>query len=176
MKSLALKTLLGLGALFLAIQVIPYGRDHANPPVRQEPTWDHPETRQLARRACLDCHSNETVWPWYSGIAPVSWLVQHDVTEGRAELNFSEWDRLQKEAKKAAEEVRDGKMPPRAYLLAHPEARLDPTERAALAAGLQATLGQSETTGSAKTAESRRQPGSIRPAILPSGVADHPAR
>lgn len=156
MKSLALKTLLGLGALLLVIQVIPYGRDHANPPVRQEPTWDRPETRQLARRACLDCHSNETVWPWYSGIAPVSWLVQQDVTEGRSELNLSEWDRPQKKAKKAAEEVREGGMPPRTYLLAHPEARLDSMEQAALAAGLQATLGQSETAGAAKAAENQR--------------------
>jgi mono/diheme cytochrome c family protein len=150
MKSIVFKTLLGLGAALLLAQIIPYGRDHSNPPVRQEPTWDRPETRQLARRACLDCHSNETVWPWYSAIAPVSWLVQRDVIEGRGELNFSEWDRPQKEAKKAPEETREGEMPPRTYLLAHPEARLDPMERAALAAGLQATLGRPETTASEK--------------------------
>ena len=63
-----------LAGLFLAIQFVPYGRDHSNPPVIGEPTWNSPETRALAVRACFDCHSNETVWPWYSNIAPVSWL------------------------------------------------------------------------------------------------------
>ena len=60
---------------FLLIQLVPFGRDHTNPPVVQEPNWDSPATRELAQRACFDCHSNETVWPWYSNIAPVSWLV-----------------------------------------------------------------------------------------------------
>ena len=157
MKSLLVKILLSLGGLLVVVQVIPYGRDHANPPMRQEPAWDRPETRLLARRACLDCHSNETVWPWYSSVAPVSWLVQHDVNEGRGELNFSEWNRPQKEAKESAKVVREGEMPPRVYLLTHPEARLDPMEREALAAGLQSTLGQPETIGSGNTpAEGRR--------------------
>ncbi len=77
--------------LFLLIQAVPYGRNHANSPNRTEPTWDSPTTRQLAVRACYDCHSNETIWPWYSNVAPVSWLVQRDVEEGRDEVNFSEW-------------------------------------------------------------------------------------
>ena len=55
---------------FLLIQFVPFGRDHTNPPVVQEPKWDSPATRELAKRACFDCHSNETVWPWYSNIAP----------------------------------------------------------------------------------------------------------
>ena len=67
--------------------------------------------------------------------------MYRDVTEGRAELNFSEWDRPQKEAKESAKVIGAGEMPPRAYLLAHPEARLSPIDRAALAAGLQASLG-----------------------------------
>src|SRR5687768_3027163 len=66
-----------------AVQLVPYGRDHTNPPVRQEPAWDRPQTRALVARACFDCHSNETTWPWYSHIAPVSWLIQRDVVEGR---------------------------------------------------------------------------------------------
>ena len=66
----------------LAIQVVPYGRDQVNPPVRMEPAWDSPQTRDLARRACFDCHSNETEWPPYSRVAPASWILQRDVTEG----------------------------------------------------------------------------------------------
>ena len=83
--------------------VVPYGRDQVNPPVGAEPTWDSPETRALAKQACFDCHSNETEWPAYSRVAPVSWLIQHDVSEGRAALNFSEWQRP--EATEAADEV-----------------------------------------------------------------------
>ena len=78
--------------LAVLIQLIPYGHDHSNPPVMEEPTWDSPQTRAIVKRACFDCHSNETVWPWYSNIAPASWLVYRDVSEGREHLNFSEWD------------------------------------------------------------------------------------
>ncbi|HEX2864506.1 MAG TPA: heme-binding domain-containing protein, partial [Deinococcales bacterium] len=84
-------TLLALLAAFLLIQLVPYGRAHAAPAVTGEPAWPA-GARQLAVRACFDCHSNQTVWPWYSNIAPVSWLVQHDVDEGRHWLNFSQWN------------------------------------------------------------------------------------
>jgi hypothetical protein len=133
----------GLAALlggFLVIQLVPYGRDHVNPPVVAEPSWDSAQTRELAVRACFDCHSNETVWPWYSNVAPVSWLVQRDVDEGREELNYSEWNRPQ-EAGESAETVRDGSMPPRAYRLTHSEARLTDAELETLANGLAATVG-----------------------------------
>lgn len=130
-----------IGGLLL-IQLVPYGRDHDNPAAVAEPSWDSSQTRELTVRACFDCHSNETVWPWYSYIAPVSWLVQRDVDEGREELNFSEWNRPQEEAEESAETVREGSMPPRTYLLTHPEARLTDTELAALADGLAATLGE----------------------------------
>src|SRR6478736_5462202 len=91
----------GLGLLLavVAIQLVPYGPSRVNPAVAGEPAWDSPATRALAKQACFDCHSNETEWPAYSSVAPVSWLVQHDVDEGRAVLNFSEWTRPQKEAK-----------------------------------------------------------------------------
>lgn len=125
----------------VAIQFAPYGRDHVNPPVAAEPAWDSPETRALARRACFDCHSNETEWPVYSNLAPVSWLVQHDVVEGRAALNFSEWQRPQEEADEAAEEVRDGEMPLPIYAVMHAHARLSGPERERLARGLERTLG-----------------------------------
>jgi hypothetical protein len=95
----------------------------------------------LAQRACFDCHSNETVWPWYSHVAPASWLVQRDVEHGREHLNFSEFDRPQDDAHEAAEMVQKGKMPLSYYLPAHPAARLSADERAALIAGLTATLG-----------------------------------
>ena len=127
--------------LLAAIQLVPYGRDHTNPPVAAEPRWDRPATRDLAHRACFDCHSNQTRWPWYSQVAPVSWLVQHDVDEGREDLNFSDWHRGYEEAGEAGETVRDGDMPPRYYVWMHPEARLDATQRSQLAAGLDATLG-----------------------------------
>jgi mono/diheme cytochrome c family protein len=125
-------TLLGV------IQLLPFGHDHTNPPVRKEPAWDAPETRELAARACFDCHSNQTVWPWYSNVAPVSWLVWSDVVRGRKELNFSEWDRPQREAREAASTVRKGSMPPWYY----PWARLNATERQALIRGLEGTLGR----------------------------------
>ncbi len=141
LRRLALLVAVGSVGLLLLAQLVPYGRSHANPPVRAEPAWDSPRTRELAVRACYDCHSNATYWPWYSGVAPVSWLVQHDVDEGRRELNFSEWDQPQREARKAAETVREGKMPRWYYVLLHPSASLSAEERQALIGGLQATLG-----------------------------------
>jgi len=134
------KALIVIAVLLLAIQLVPIGRDHTNPPMRQEPAWDSPQTRTLARRACFDCHSNQTVWPWYSNVAPMSWLVWHDVSDGRQSLNFSEWDRPQRKASKAAEEVEKGEMPPAVYLPMHPEAKLTASERAALVQGLKATI------------------------------------
>jgi heme-binding protein len=128
-------------AVALAIQVVPYGRHHANPPVTREPAWDSPATRELAKRACFDCHSNETEWPVYASIAPVSWLVQHDVTEGRGVLNFSEWHRSQEGAKDASEEVRQREMPPATYRFVHAHARLSTVEMERLANGLVKTMG-----------------------------------
>lgn len=128
--------------LVAAAQMVPYGRAHDNPAVVLEPAWDTPETRALAARACFDCHSNETKWPWYASVAPMSWLVQDHVDEGREVLNFSEWNRTFEEAGEAAEVVREGEMPIANYLWLHPEARLTAAESAALAAGLAATLGE----------------------------------
>ena len=128
------------GALVVA-QLVPYGRDHTNPPIAAEPHWDSPATRQLAQRACFDCHSNETHWPWYSNVAPTSWMLQHHVDEGRSALNFSEFQKRFEEAHEAGEKVREGEMPPRSYVLMHPAARLSAAERQQLARGLDATLG-----------------------------------
>lgn len=125
---------------FLAIQLVPYGRDHTNPAVVSEPAWDSPATRAYAVTACFDCHSNETAWPWYTNIAPMSWLVQHDVEEGRQAANFSEWGRGG-EADDAAETVADNQMPPFVYVILHPDANLSDADKQAFIAGLTATFG-----------------------------------
>jgi cytochrome c551/c552 len=123
------------------IQLIPFGRTHMNPPETKEPAWNSPETRDLMHRACFDCHSNETVWPWYSNIAPVSWLVQRDVNGGRSHLNFSEWNLPQKHAKDVAEQVKEGEMPLWFYLPMHPAAKLTAAEKQALIDGVEKSLG-----------------------------------
>lgn len=97
-------------------------------------------TRELAKRACFDCHSNETEWPAYASIAPVSWLVQRDVTEGRRVLNFSEWHRAQDGAKDASEEVRQREMPPATYRFVHAHARLSAADVERLVNGLMKTM------------------------------------
>jgi hypothetical protein len=119
-----------------AIQLVPVER--SNPPVVAD--FDGPaEVETVLRSSCYDCHSHETEWPWYSRVAPVSWLVVHDVDEGRAHLNFSVWGRTDvlrqaKLAEKIWEEVEDGEMPLRTYLLAHPDARLNANDEAILRA------------------------------------------
>jgi hypothetical protein len=138
----------GIVVLVLVVmQLVPYGRDHVNPPVTGEPPWDRPQTRALAVRACFDCHSNQTVWPWYTHVAPISWLTQRDVEEGRRALNYSEWDRGQREAHESAKTLRTGEMPPWFYMLPRPQARLTPSERATLIAGLEATFGTERARG-----------------------------
>jgi len=130
-----------LVAAFVLIQLVPYGRAHGNPPVRSQPRWDSPRTQALFAQACGACHSNLTTWPWYSNVAPVSWLVQHDVEDGRARFDVSAWrQRGQPEAGEVAAAVRSGEMPPLQYRLIHSEARLSPAQRAALAAGLERTF------------------------------------
>ena len=131
-----------LAGLFVAIQLLPLGAPRSNPPVTAEPAWDSPRTSELFYRTCGDCHSNRTEWPWYSRVAPVSWLVTSDVAGGREHLNASEWDRPQEHAHEAAEELREGKMPLRSYSLTHPEARLSEAEKRELLAGLVATFGE----------------------------------
>ena len=139
--------IVGIVVVFGLIQLVPYGRNHTNPPVVQEPQWDSPQTRELAKRACFDCHSNESVWPWYSLIAPMSWLVQRDVDEGRSYLNFSEWGQREMETEEMYEVIQEGEMPPAQYLWLHPSARLTPSEKAALIEGTLATFGGSSSEG-----------------------------
>jgi hypothetical protein len=140
-KKIVLGVFLGLIVGGILIQFIPYGQDHTNPAVAIEPQWDSPQTRDLAVRACYDCHSNQTTWPWYSNIAPVSWLIQHDVVEGRSRLNFTDWNSPQRDADNAARMVQRGEMPQSYYVALHPSANLTADEKQALIKGLQATVG-----------------------------------
>ena len=145
MKKLIGLVLLGGLGLFLLIQLVPYGRNHNNPPVTQEVQWTSVEAKQIAQRACYDCHSNETTWPWYTNIAPFSWLVQRDVDEGRQQLNFSEWGRGRQEMREIREVILEGGMPPAQYLVTHPQAALSASERQILVTDLLALGGQGTT-------------------------------
>ena len=130
-----------LGVLILGvvvIQLVPVER--TNPAVTYQVNWDSPETEALARAACLDCHSNETVWPWYSYVAPMSWLVTHDVNEGRGRLNLST-GHGEMEAGDMVRQIQRGQMPPQVYLIMHPEANLSADQQAQLISGLEATFG-----------------------------------
>lgn len=130
------KILVGAGVALVIAQVIPVSR--TNPPVESEVPAS-PEVRQILRRACYDCHSNETVWPGYAYVAPVSWLIASDVLRGRRHMNFSTWNRLSadeqaKHFREAWEQVSEGEMPLGIYLPLHPEARLTDADKAALEA------------------------------------------
>jgi heme-binding protein len=135
-RSFVKKLFASLVIILAAIQLVPL--DRTNHPVETEVPATA-EARAVLRRACYDCHSNETVWPWYSRIAPMSWLVAWDVFEGRKELNFSTWNRLTAEKRVKAmhecwKEVEEGEMPPWFYRLPHPEARLSAEDRSHLRA------------------------------------------
>jgi hypothetical protein len=107
--------------------------DRSNPSVRADLTAE-PDVKSVLRRVCYNCHSNETVWPWYSGLAPVSWLVGNDVKEGRKHLNFSEWGNYDSgtqfhKLRGIEEELQAGEMPPWYYSLAHRDSRLNASEQ-----------------------------------------------
>jgi len=129
--------------LFGLIQLIPVRQ--TNPPVVSAVKWDSPQTQDLFTRACADCHSNESVWPWYSKIAPVSWLVTRDVNEGRQKFNISDLGamnarRRSELPREISEQIREGEMPMAIYLPLHPGAILTSAEKQALIDGLQKTL------------------------------------
>lgn len=124
--------------LLLAIQLIPLAR--TNPPPTRDIRWDSAATRALADRACLDCHSNRTTWPWYSHVAPASMLLVSHVSDGRRHLNFSQWDQPNAGFDDVERNVRNGEMPMSSYLWVHREARLTPAETARLLDGLRTTF------------------------------------
>ena len=137
-------------AALIIVQFLPYGRDHSVPAAGNAPAWDSPRTLELAKRACFDCHSNETKWPSYASVAPFSWMVQYDVDTGRRHLNFSEWDKKQQNAKDAPEELLEGEMPLPLYRWTHREGALTENERHALVSGLRRTLELGPTAASQK--------------------------
>jgi len=125
MNKLQLVLVTGLG-LGLLIQLIPVNR--TNPPSTGE-LQTQPAVSGLLKRACYDCHSHETRWPWYSHVAPIAWLLAHDVKEGRDHLNFSAWTGYTTSGKnylreKMIKEIGDGDMPPAPYAWMHREAVL----------------------------------------------------
>ncbi len=130
--SLVVFSLLFVGAQF-------YRPDRTNPPVDAGKTLAAntrmtPEVEAILRRSCNDCHSSETVWPWYSNVAPASWFLQRHVDEGRRELSFSEWATYPKRKRERklhemCEQVESGEMPLKSYLPLHPEARLSDEDK-----------------------------------------------
>ena len=137
---LFVRLVLLVAVVLVAIQFVPYGRDHANPATVKEIRWDSSATRALAQGACFACHSNLTQWPWYTTVAPISWLATRDVNDGRAKLNFSEWQRPQEvDLKRVVDAIRGKGMPPLEYRLLHSEARLSGNERQQLEQGLVAS-------------------------------------
>ena len=137
-RKILLRAGLGLFAVAVLLQLVPYGRDHTNPPVTQDAPWPDGRARELATAACYDCHSNQTRWPLQSLVAPFSWMTARDVEQGRDKLNFSTWDQDDGEADDAADAVADATMPPRRYVLAHPDAALSDAERQILVDALEA--------------------------------------
>ena len=127
-----------VGVVALAVmQLVPVS--HENPPVQTTVQWDSPQTEALWNRACADCHSNETKWPWYSYVAPASWLTASHIQSGRRKFNISE-PLTGREADDAGEQIRDGNMPLPDYQILHPEARLTDSERDQLDEGLANSL------------------------------------
>jgi hypothetical protein len=140
MKKIILWVIIALVVIGLLIQLIPLPDRGNNPAVVSEPAWDSPQTRLLVKQACFDCHSNETVWPWYSYVAPVSWLVYNDTMEGRSRMNFSDWASRHPDLQEIIAIIQEGEMPPAVYLPMHPGARLTDAEKQQLIAGLTNSL------------------------------------
>ncbi len=134
----AKKWLLPAAGVWL-VASIASGASHDNPPVTHKVNWDSPKTQELFARVCMDCHSHETKWPWYSYVAPMSFVIGHHVEEGREHFNVSA--NVLDEAHEAAEEYEEGEMPEGGYVFFHPEADLNAEERAQLIAGLKSTFG-----------------------------------
>ena len=108
--------------------------DKTNPPVAGEIVAPE-QVKNIFKTACYDCHSNETKWPWYSNIAPVSWLIEDDVVEGRKHLNFSEWEKYNDKKKSRKQEeiweqISEDEMPLKIYTYLHPKSILDLNQKA----------------------------------------------
>jgi hypothetical protein len=126
--------------VFAGLQLIPV--DHSNPPaVASHSIFATdalpPKVEAVLRRSCQDCHSNETHWPWYSYVAPMSWIVASDVHKARRQMNFSEWAGYSEKKREErlngiCEQVVNGDMPEGKYALIHRRARVSEDERRAV--------------------------------------------
>ena len=141
--------LVGAFVVFLLIQLVPYGRSHSNPAGSGEPDWATPQTRELMVDACYSCHSNEVDYPPYASVAPISWMVQRHVDEGRESVNYSDVATDPGEADESIDVIEEGEMPPSYFTRfgLHPEANLTQAQVEELIAGLRATPGMSEKGG-----------------------------
>jgi hypothetical protein len=124
----------GLAVIALGMQLVPVRR--TNPPVTADISAPG-DVHAILRRACYDCHSNETRWPWYARVAPVSWLVAKDVADGRRKMNFSDWGtyvagRQETKIEEIWEEIAKDEMPLAIYRPLHPEAKLTDADRAVI--------------------------------------------
>jgi Haem-binding domain len=145
-RVIVLRTVLVAGVLLVLMQFVPYGWAHDNPPVVSDAPWPDAASESIARESCYSCHSNETQWPIYSYVAPMSWLVRYDVDRGRDEFNFSDWD--PGDADDAIEMIEDGDMPLGRYTLIHRDAELDARERDILINALRVMSDDDEHDGS----------------------------
>ena len=134
--------------IILIVAVVLFAGIQAIRPARTNPAVDEsqtifartqmtPEVAAILNRSCNDCHSNKTVWPWYTNVAPVSWWLTSHVNEARQNLNYSEWgrlntDRQDRKLRQICDEVEDGVMPLSSYLPMHPQARLSDADKKTL--------------------------------------------
>lgn len=140
----------GVAVLLVGSQLFPV--DTANPPADGPMAMPEGEVGQLLRDACMDCHSNETVWPWYAHVTPVKFLLASHVKEGRRKLNFSTWaqrtpDRQARKLGEVADLVREGEMPEGTYTWMHPEARLTDAQRQVIVEWAEAERARLQASG-----------------------------
>jgi heme-binding protein len=160
------RILWGVFAGLVVAQITPTAR--SNPPVESAETMFPiipvpPNIVDIFRRSCQDCHSNQTAWPWYSRVAPMSWFLVHHVNQGRSELNVSEWERYtarrkDRRLKEISDQVASGKLPILSYTLMHPGAKLAVPDRKALCEWADAArrkLAASNTAGLGQLPEGR---------------------
>ena len=134
------KIVLALLVVLVGIQFIPTTRNQSNKvsEVAFTKTFNVPDNIQnLLKTSCYDCHSNNTIYPWYNKMQPISWFLEHHIKEAKAELNFSEFGAYSKRKQKSKlkrmiSEVRENKMPLSSYILMHKEAKLSKADKALL--------------------------------------------
>ena len=131
---------LSVAVLFVICQLVPIRRD--NPAINPSHTVEAtekltPAVKAVFGRSCLNCHSNQTRWPWYSYVAPVSWMISSDVHDARKAMNLSNWgsysaNKREEKLEEICEQVTNGDMPDRKYALFHRSSRITPQERDAV--------------------------------------------